>query len=155
LHSDGKGKLPDTGIIERIRALKGPIRLKTYISLSCENFPEVVQALNLKALIHKDFHHETIDGGIAQSEIESLGIQGVPSVMHNGKLLHSGKIQLIDLQAHLEKTFGSSADSLTEKNLGAYDVVNRRSKTLNLEDSSKHTLIILFGKLALNSSRAL
>lgn len=123
LHADGKGKLPDAGIIERIRGLKGPIRLKTFISLTCENCPEVVQALNLMALLHPDFHHETIDGGVAQSEVETLGIQGVPSVIHDGKLIHSGKVQMIDLLARLESIFGKSSDTIQERDLGLFDVV--------------------------------
>jgi alkyl hydroperoxide reductase subunit F len=45
LNSDCQGKLPDEGIIKRIQSLKGPIKLKTYVSLSCENCPEVVQSL--------------------------------------------------------------------------------------------------------------
>jgi NADH-dependent peroxiredoxin subunit F len=123
LYADGKGKQPDEGIIRRIQALKGPIRLKTYMSLSCENCPEVVQALNLMATHHPDFFHETIDGGFAQDEISSLGIQGVPSVVADGKLVHSGKIQLVDLIGKLEEVFGKSSAGIEEVNLGVFDVV--------------------------------
>lgn len=126
LHSDGKGKLPDTGITGRIRSLKGPIRLRTYVSLTCENCPEVVQALNLMATLHGDFEHETIDGAVASDEVEAQGIQGVPAVIVDGKLIHSGKIQLIDLLAKLESTFGRAEDAAGangQKNLGKFDVV--------------------------------
>jgi len=82
LHTDGKGKLPDEMIIRRIKNLKGPIKLKTYISLSCENCPEVVQALNLMAILHPDFEHSMIDGELVQDELKktwhsrsSFGIQ--------------------------------------------------------------------------------
>src|ERR1700709_2325791 len=51
LNADGKGKLPDAGIVERVKALRGPARLQTYVALSCTNCPDVVQALNLIALI--------------------------------------------------------------------------------------------------------
>jgi alkyl hydroperoxide reductase subunit F len=122
LYSDGKGKLPDEGIIKRIRALKGPIRLKTFISLTCENCPEVVQALNLMATLHPDFKHEMVDGGVAQNEVDALGIQGVPAVIWDDKLLHSGKIQLIDLLGKLESTFGKDEVTRCEENLGEYDV---------------------------------
>ncbi len=123
LNADGKGKLPDSGVAERIRRLRGPIRLKTYVSLTCENCPEVVQALNVMALTHSDFHHETVDGGVAQDEVEALGIQGVPSVIADGQLVHSGKIQLIDLLSKLEEVFGTSEAQSTQKDLGAFDVV--------------------------------
>lgn len=123
LNADQKGKLPDTGIRARIQKLKGPIRIKTYVSLSCENCPEVVQALNIMALIHPDFEHETIDGAVAQEEVSALGIQGVPSVVSDGRLLHSGKTQLPDLLSKLEETFGKTNSGATEVNLGAFDVV--------------------------------
>jgi alkyl hydroperoxide reductase subunit F len=122
LHRDGKGKLPDAGVIARIRALKGPIRLRTYVSLSCENCPEVVQALNLMATLHPDFQHETVDGALVQAELETLGIQGVPSVMHGDALIHSGKSQLIDLLAALESAFGKVPAGQGES-LGLFDVV--------------------------------
>jgi alkyl hydroperoxide reductase subunit F len=103
LNLDGKGKFPDERIIKRIKNLKGPIRLKTFVSLSCENCPEVVQTLNLMASLHGDFHHQMIDGSYVQEEVLSLGIQGVPSVVTMEKLLHSGKIDLVDLLLKLEK----------------------------------------------------
>lgn len=123
LHRDGKGRQPDAGVAKRIRELKGPIRLKTYVSLSCENCPEVVQALNLIATLHPDFEHETIDGAVAQREVEALGIQGVPSVIYEGLLVHSGKIDLVDLIAKLEETFGKSTPHKSSESLGRFDVV--------------------------------
>ena len=127
LNAGGIGKFPDEGIQARIRSLNGPIRLKTYISLSCENCPDVVQTLNQMCLIHPDFEHEVIDGGLTPEEIDQLGIQGVPSIVSNGKLIHSGRIQLLDLIAKLESHFGSApseeGSQKIEKDLGIYDVV--------------------------------
>ncbi|MCC7441401.1 MAG: alkyl hydroperoxide reductase subunit F [Bdellovibrionales bacterium] len=123
LQADGKGKRPDAGIIDRIRGLKGPIKVRTYVSLTCENCPEVVQALNLMAILHPSFAHETVDGSVAQDEVNALGIQGVPAVFHEGKLVHSGKTQLIDLLSKLEETFGKSGAGQRDQDLGAFDVV--------------------------------
>lgn len=125
LNSDRKGKMPDQAMLERIRRLKGPIQLKTYISLSCENCPDVVQALNLMALLHGNFHHEMVDGGFVPEEIDALKIQGVPSVVSAGKLFHSGKIQFLDLLQKLEEYFGkeSVADATQSTELGNYDTV--------------------------------
>lgn len=125
LNSDGKGKFPDHKIIERIKRLKGPISLRTYISLTCENCPDVVQALNQMALLHENFKHEMVDGAYVQNEIDSLGIQGVPSVIVNSELIHSGRIQFLDLLAKLETTFGTETGEAIEQNqdLGEYDVV--------------------------------
>ncbi len=125
LNSDKKGKLPDEMIVERIKKLKGPIKLKTFISLSCENCPEVVQALNLMSIYHSDFEHTMVDGAYTQDEIQKLGIQGVPSVVYNEKLISSGKIQLVDLITKLELEFGldESFSSTRNFDLGEYDVV--------------------------------
>ncbi len=126
LHADGKGKLPDDSILARVKRLKGPIEIRTYISLSCENCPEVVQALNIMALHHPEFKHSMIDGGLVQEEVEKLGIQGVPSVMNEDKLISSGKIGLVDLITKLEKEFGiDEGVKLVPENLdlGEYDVV--------------------------------
>ena len=124
LNSDRKGKFPDEMIIQRIKNIKGPIRLQTYISLSCENCPNVIQNLNLMALIHQDFKHEMIDGGYVQEDIKKLGIQGVPSVINDGKLIHSGRIELLDLIDKLEKNFGINENATTvSKHLGQFDVI--------------------------------
>lgn len=123
LNTDGKGKFPDPAILERIKRLKGPIDLRTFISLTCENCPDVVQALNLMALIHSDFRHEMVDGAYAQNDIGTLGIQGVPSIVAGELLIHSGRIQLIDLIAKLEEHFGTSdASGERDLNLGECDV---------------------------------
>ena len=123
LNAGGKGKRPDEGVAARIRAIRGPVRLRTYMSLSCENCPEVVQALNLMASVHADFEHETVDGAVAQAEIERLGIQGVPAVVVAGeeKLLHSGRISMAGLIARLEAHYGVTAAAAQD--LGAFDVV--------------------------------
>ena len=123
LNSDGKGKLPDAQIINRVRNLKGPVRLKTYVSLTCETCPDIVQALNLMATLHSDFEHIMIDGGFVQDEVSELGLQGVPSVIEGGRLLHSGRTTLIDLLAKLEETYGSQSVEPKVQNLGHFDVV--------------------------------
>jgi alkyl hydroperoxide reductase subunit F len=62
LNSDGKGKnLPDERTTSRIRALKDPIKLITYVSLTCTNCPEVVQALNIMAILNPQIIHKTVD----------------------------------------------------------------------------------------------
>ena len=121
LNSDGKGKLPDEGILKRMKNIKGPVHLRTFISLSCENCPEVVQALNLISIFNEDVSHEMIDGGYYQEEIERLKIQGVPSVMDGDELFSSGKNNLTGLIEKIENKYGTK-NSETE-DLGQYDVV--------------------------------
>jgi alkyl hydroperoxide reductase subunit F len=115
LNADGKGKnLPDEAIMRRIKALQGDIKLQTYVSLTCTNCPDVVQALNIMALQNKHITNDTIDGGVFRDEIEALGIQGVPSVYANGNLLHVGRSSLGELLQKLETMFGSAPSDSTE-----------------------------------------
>jgi alkyl hydroperoxide reductase subunit F len=122
LQTDGKGKFPDDSILARIKRLKGPISLRTIMSLTCENCPDVVQALNMMSLVHADFKHETVDGGYIQDELTALGVQGVPSVIAGELLIHSGRIALIDLLAKLEEHFGVNEGAAQNADLGDFDV---------------------------------
>lgn len=128
LNVAGKGKLPEGNILYRIKALRGTAHIKTYVSLTCENCPDVVQMLNQIAWIHGDsthIRHEMIDGAYTQEDIAALGIQGVPSVVIGSRLIHSGRIQFLDLLAKLEAELGSDSSTVpvVEQDLGNYDVV--------------------------------
>ncbi|MDR1557838.1 MAG: alkyl hydroperoxide reductase subunit F [Tannerellaceae bacterium] len=123
LNSDGKGKnIPDETICNRVKALKGDISLTTYVSLTCTNCPDVVQALNLMALLNSRIRHEMVDGALYQEETEALKIQAVPSVFADGKLLHIGKAGFGELLEKLEAYYGTDVPetSFPEKN---YDVI--------------------------------
>ena len=127
LNADGKGKMPDETLAARIKRLKKNIHIKSYISLSCENCPDVVQSLNQIALIHGSFTHEILDGAYFQDEIQALGIQGVPSLVVDSKLVHSGRITMLELIEKLENWFGidetaAPAEPL-QKDLGHFDVL--------------------------------
>ncbi|GHT11823.1 alkyl hydroperoxide reductase subunit F [Bacteroidia bacterium] len=123
LNADGKGKnIPDAVICNRIKALKGNIHLTTYASLTCTNCPDVVQALNLMALLNENLTHEMVDGAIYQSETDALKIQAVPSVFADGKLLHVGKANLGELLSKLEAHYGMDAKK-KESSVKNYDVV--------------------------------
>lgn len=124
LNADGQGKnLPDDLITARIKALKGEVRLRTYVSLTCTNCPDVVQALNVISLLNPNASNETIDGGLYQEEITALNIQGVPSVYVNGELLHVGRGDLGTLLSALEDAVGTSHDENADKVERHYDVV--------------------------------
>lgn len=125
LNSDNKGKMPDVTLVERIQRLKGPIRLRTFISLTCENCPDVVQALNQMTILNPEIEHEMIDGTYAEEDVKTLNIQGVPSVFHGNELIHSGRISFLDLLVKLEATFGSSDVPANQgpRDLGDFDVV--------------------------------
>ncbi|MDG0816066.1 alkyl hydroperoxide reductase subunit F [Bdellovibrio svalbardensis] len=127
LNTNRKGKLLDSLIVDRVKRLNKNITIQTFISLTCENCPEVVQAINQLALVHGSLRHEIIDGGYVQDEVQKLGIQGVPSLVANSKMFHSGRIQLLDLLAKLEATFGvdetAAPSEPINKNLGHFDVL--------------------------------
>ena len=73
LNADGKGKnFPDEFITRRIKALQGPISLTTYLSLTCTNCPDVVQALNMMVLLNGQIRHEAVDGSINEEEVERM-----------------------------------------------------------------------------------
>lgn len=123
LHADGRGKRPDDGILARVRALAGSPVVRTYVSLSCENCPDVVQALGLMALTHESFTHEMVDGALFPEEVAKLGIQGVPAVFVGDKLVHSGKASFAELLVTLERELGSQPREATGPRELSYDVV--------------------------------
>ena len=124
LNADGQGKnLPDEAITARIKALKGEIRLQTYVSLTCTNCPDVVQALNVMALINPNISNEMVDGGLYQDEIQRLNIQGVPSVYVNGEPLHTGRGDLGVLLQELEDKVGTDHDANSVQTIREYDVI--------------------------------
>ncbi|MCT4614772.1 MAG: alkyl hydroperoxide reductase subunit F [Marinifilaceae bacterium] len=103
LNMDGVGKnIPDDLIQNKIKQIDKEIVIKSYISLSCTNCPEVVQALNLMSILNPKIKHEIIDGGINKDEIEKYSIQSVPSVYINDEVLHIGRSNLSGL---LEKLY--------------------------------------------------
>lgn len=127
LNADGKGKnLPDEGIARRIRALSGDIRLQTYVSLTCTNCPDVVQTLNIFALLNPNISHEMVDGALFQSEVDAKGVQAVPAVFADGKMLHVGRGSLGELLEKLEAQYPSvpQADNASHEPVSrSFDVV--------------------------------
>lgn len=123
LNLDGKGKnFPDEQVCNRVKALKGPIRLTTYVSLTCTNCPDVVQALNAMTTLNAAITHEMVDGALYQEEVDALKIQGVPSVFADGKLLHVGRGDFGELLAKLESQYGID-DSRIDTTVKNYDVI--------------------------------
>ena len=124
INTDGQGKnFPDEAIQRRIKSLKGKIELKTYVSLTCTNCPDVVQALNLMSLINPNIKHEMVDGGIYQKEVSDLNIQGVPAVYCNNESLHIGRGDLGILLQELEDMVGSEALENEESIEREYDLI--------------------------------
>lgn len=106
-------------LIEQIQAIKTSLHFDTYVSLTCHNCPDVVQALNTMTILNPNISHTMIEGGMFQAEVEAKGIMAVPAVFKNGEEFHSGRASLEEL---LEKITGpESSDSFAEKE--PYDVL--------------------------------
>ena len=89
-------------VIEQIRSLKGEFSFETYFSLSCQNCPDVVQALNLMAVLNPNIHHVAIDGALFQAEVDERQIMAVPSVYLNGVNFGQGRMGLEEILAKID-----------------------------------------------------
>ena len=89
-------------LLEQVRGLEGEYRFETYYSLSCQNCPDVVQALNLAAVLNPNISHVAIDGALFQDEVESREVMSVPSVFLNGALFDQGRMSLEQIVAKLD-----------------------------------------------------
>ncbi|CAM5194313.1 Alkyl hydroperoxide reductase subunit F OS=Castellaniella defragrans OX=75697 GN=HNR28_002637 PE=3 SV=1 [Castellaniella defragrans] len=92
----------DEAVVEQIRALPGDYRFETYFSLSCQNCPDVVQALNAMSVINPRIRHVAIDGALFQDEVQRREILSVPAVFLNGELFHQGRAGVEELLAKLD-----------------------------------------------------
>ncbi|HYG84643.1 MAG TPA: alkyl hydroperoxide reductase subunit F [Azospirillum sp.] len=89
-------------LIEQIKALDGEYRFETYFSLSCQNCPDVVQALNLMSALNPRIKHVAIDGALFQEEVEARKVMAVPSVYLNGEPFAQGRMGLEQILAKID-----------------------------------------------------
>ena len=97
LHSGSHPLKISADVIEQVRRLEGEYQFETYISLSCQNCPDVVQALNMMATINPQIKHVMIDGSLFQTEVFDRDIMAVPTVYLNGKSFSQGRISLSEI----------------------------------------------------------
>ena len=88
--------------IEQVKALERRLRFETYFSLSCQNCPDVVQALNLMAALNPAIKHVAIDGALFQDEVEARKIMAVPAIFLNGEPFGQGRMGLEEILAKLD-----------------------------------------------------
>jgi len=91
---------PDT--IEQIQGLDGDYRFETYFSQSCQNCPDVVQALNLMAVLNPRIQHVAIDGAVFPEEVEQRQVMSVPTVYLNGEVFGQGRMTLEEIVGRLD-----------------------------------------------------
>jgi len=92
----------EADVIEQIRALDRDLTFETYFSLSCQNCPDVVQALNLMSVLNPRIRHVAIDGALFQEEVEARKIMAVPSIYVNGEPFGQGRMGLEEILAKID-----------------------------------------------------
>lgn len=101
LQVSGRAPKAEQSVIDRIKGIKGEFQFETYVSLSCHNCPDVVQALNMMSVLNPNITHTMIDGAAFKSEVESKEIMAVPTVHLNGEFFESGRMTVDDILAKL------------------------------------------------------
>ncbi|HVI03149.1 MAG TPA: alkyl hydroperoxide reductase subunit F [Enhygromyxa sp.] len=102
LHVGGHPPKESEALLEQVRALPGPLAFETYFSQSCQNCPEVVQALDLLAVLNPNITHVAIDGGVHQAEVEARHVMAVPTIFLNGERFGQGRMELGEILAKLD-----------------------------------------------------
>ena len=109
-------------IIEQIKSLDGEFHFVTYFSQSCQNCPDVVQALNLLAILNPKITHVAVDGGAFPAEVETKKIMAVPTVFLNGNVFGQGRMDIEQILAKIDTSaVAREADKLSAKD--TFDVL--------------------------------
>ncbi|UOY91332.1 alkyl hydroperoxide reductase subunit F [Ectobacillus sp. JY-23] len=119
LQVSGRAPKVDQKLIDQIKNMKGEYHFESYISLSCHNCPDVVQALNLMSILNEGITHTMIDGAAFKQEVESKNIMAVPTVFVNGESFGSGRMTLEEILAKI----GSAPDASEFADKEPYDVL--------------------------------
>ncbi len=102
LQAGGHPPKVEADVIAQIQALDGDFVFETWMSLTCHNCPDVVQALNLMAVLNPRVRHVAIDGGLFQDEVDTRQIMAVPTVFLNGQPFGSGRMELAEILAKVD-----------------------------------------------------
>ncbi|PFP28606.1 alkyl hydroperoxide reductase subunit F [Bacillus sp. AFS073361] len=113
LQVSGRAPKVDQKVIDQIKAIKGDYHFESYISLTCHNCPDVVQALNIMSVLNPGISHTMIDGAAYKEEVESKDIMAVPTVFVNGESFGSGRMTLEEILAKMGS--GTDAAELSDK----------------------------------------
>jgi len=97
----------DAAVADQIRSLDGEYHFETFVSLSCQSCPDVVQALNLMAVLNPKVRHTMIDGAVFQDEVQARQVMAVPAIYLNGQPFAQGRMELAEILARLDA--GSAA----------------------------------------------
>jgi len=122
LHVGGHPPKEEAELLDAVRALEGEYRFETFFSVTCQNCPDVVQALNIMAALNPNVHHVAIDGALFQDEVERRQVMAVPMVFLNGELFGQGRMDLGAIMAKVDTgAVARAAEKIAAKE--AFDVL--------------------------------
>ncbi|MBL8361175.1 MAG: alkyl hydroperoxide reductase subunit F [Rubrivivax sp.] len=122
LQAGGVAPKLDDAVVEQIRGLEGDFVFETWMSLTCHNCPDVVQALNAMAVLNPRVRHVAIDGALFQDEIAAREIMAVPTILLNGQPFGSGRMTIEEILAKADTGAAArDAQRLSEK--APYDML--------------------------------
>ncbi|WP_128895316.1 alkyl hydroperoxide reductase subunit F [Longirhabdus pacifica] len=119
LQVSGRAPKVDSAVIDQIKAIDEQYHFETYVSLSCHNCPDVVQALNIMSVLNPNITHSMIDGAVFKDEVESNNVMAVPAVFLNGEFFGGGRMTLEEILAKL----GSGVDAEAFADKEPFDVL--------------------------------
>lgn len=119
LQVSGRAPKIDESTVKRIQAIKEPMNFETYVSLTCHNCPDVVQALNIMSVLNPNITHTMIEGGAFKAEVEEKEIMAVPAVYRDKDFFEGGRMTLDDI---LDK-LGSTVDAAEFNDKESFDVL--------------------------------
>jgi alkyl hydroperoxide reductase subunit F len=90
-------------LVQQVQDLEGELHFETYFSLTCQNCPDVVQALNLMSILNPGITHTAIDGALFQDEVDARQVMAVPTVFLNGQVFDQGRMTLEQIVAKLDR----------------------------------------------------
>lgn len=122
LQVSGRKPKIDDALIDAIKNIQGNFNFETYVSLTCHNCPDVVQALNTMAALNPNITHTMIEGGAFQNEVEERQIMAVPNIFLNGEFFESGRITLEEIIAKID-TGAAARDAEVLNAKAPYDVL--------------------------------
>ncbi|MGL3820396.1 alkyl hydroperoxide reductase subunit F [Sphingopyxis sp. R3-92] len=122
LHVGGHPPKEDAELLDAVRALEGEFVFESFFSLTCQNCPDVVQALNIMAALNPNVRHTAIDGALFQDEVERRQVMAVPAVYLNGEPFGQGRMDLAQIMARLDTgAVARAAEKIAAKD--AFDVL--------------------------------
>ncbi|KUP08926.1 NADH dehydrogenase [Bacillus coahuilensis p1.1.43] len=119
LQVSGRAPKVDQSIIDQVKNISGEYHFETFVSLSCHNCPDVVQALNIMSVLNPNITHTMIDGAINRDEAERRNVRAVPAVFLNGEFWNGGRITIQEILAKLGE--GPKAEDFADRD--PYDVL--------------------------------